>query len=214
MIFQRKQWISTGFLFGLLAAGLSLGCARAKVTNLPGGHHSIVCERGMKICVARAEKLCGDEGFTIISGGTTKKLLGGSSSSYRQLSESGRLKITCGELEKDEEQKDYIPLPPRSDEATRSEEEPSKADSTEQVCVPGATQTCVGPGACAGGQVCLEDGSGFGPCDCGEQQAPPSSPKRSSPPNEGSPESPPRNPGPQSPQQPEVPGAMPEPTPL
>ena len=32
---------------------------------------------------------------------------------------------------------------------------------------PGATQTCVGPGACRGGQQCLADGTAFGPCDCG-----------------------------------------------
>jgi hypothetical protein len=34
-------------------------------------------------------------------------------------------------------------------------------------CAPGATQVCVGPGGCRGGQSCLGDGSGFGPCDCG-----------------------------------------------
>lgn len=34
-------------------------------------------------------------------------------------------------------------------------------------CVPGASVACVGPGACQGGQVCLPDGSGYGPCDCG-----------------------------------------------
>ena len=36
-----------------------------------------------------------------------------------------------------------------------------------RVCVPGATQACVGSGACSGGQACLPDGSGFAPCDCG-----------------------------------------------
>ena len=35
------------------------------------------------------------------------------------------------------------------------------------VCEPGSTQTCVGPGACEGGQVCKDDGSGYGECDCG-----------------------------------------------
>jgi hypothetical protein len=37
------------------------------------------------------------------------------------------------------------------------------------VCVPGITQACVGPAACSGGQACLTDGSGFGPCTCGPQ---------------------------------------------
>src|SRR5260370_7170510 len=34
-------------------------------------------------------------------------------------------------------------------------------------CVPGSTQACFGPGACRGGQQCLPDRSGWGPCDCG-----------------------------------------------
>ena len=42
-----------------------------------------------------------------------------------------------------------------------------------QACVPGVTQTCVGPGACAGGQACLADGSGFAACDCGTSSSAP-----------------------------------------
>ena len=34
------------------------------------------------------------------------------------------------------------------------------------VCSPGASVSCVGAGGCAGGQVCLADGSGYGTCDC------------------------------------------------
>ncbi len=33
-------------------------------------------------------------------------------------------------------------------------------------CVPGQSAGCVGPGACAGYQVCDATGSGYGPCDC------------------------------------------------
>jgi hypothetical protein len=36
-----------------------------------------------------------------------------------------------------------------------------------RVCVPGATQACLGPGACPGAQACREDASAFLPCDCG-----------------------------------------------
>ena len=35
------------------------------------------------------------------------------------------------------------------------------------VCAPGSTQTCVGVGACRGGQACKADGSGYQACDCG-----------------------------------------------
>jgi len=34
-------------------------------------------------------------------------------------------------------------------------------------CLPGATQTCIGPGGCPGGQACRADGAGFTSCDCG-----------------------------------------------
>jgi hypothetical protein len=34
-------------------------------------------------------------------------------------------------------------------------------------CTPGASVGCVGPGMCAGGQVCNAAGNAFGPCECG-----------------------------------------------
>ncbi|MBI4956810.1 MAG: DUF4215 domain-containing protein [Myxococcales bacterium] len=37
-------------------------------------------------------------------------------------------------------------------------------------CVPGATQLCVGPGVCSGAQVCSDDGSRWGACECGSAQ--------------------------------------------
>ncbi len=39
---------------------------------------------------------------------------------------------------------------------------------TVAVCEPGETQTCLGSGQCAGAQSCVEDGSGWSPCDCGD----------------------------------------------
>lgn len=40
------------------------------------------------------------------------------------------------------------------------------------VCASGATQACVGPAGCTGGQACKADGSGYEPCDCGPATAP------------------------------------------
>ncbi len=37
----------------------------------------------------------------------------------------------------------------------------------DDVCEPGATQACVGPAQCEGGQACRADGSGWDTCDCG-----------------------------------------------
>jgi len=119
----------------------------------------------MKLCVSRADKVCGDDGYTILSGSTNKHLLGGSSSSYREMAERAELVVRCGPPEEPKaEEVKYVPLPPRTDEPASP---PRSA-----ACVPGATQVCVGPGACQGGQVCAVDGSGFGPCDCGPAAAP------------------------------------------
>lgn len=40
-------------------------------------------------------------------------------------------------------------------------------DGGDPPCVPGVAVACVGPGGCAGGQMCRADGSGFAACDCG-----------------------------------------------
>src|SRR5690606_2083803 len=36
----------------------------------------------------------------------------------------------------------------------------------DRACVPGASQSCAGKGDCRGYQVCNDDGSAFGACDC------------------------------------------------
>jgi hypothetical protein len=46
-------------------------------------------------------------------------------------------------------------------------EKPSAPAPRPTACTPGATQACIGPAACAGGQACLPDGTGYAPCDCG-----------------------------------------------
>jgi hypothetical protein len=44
---------------------------------------------------------------------------------------------------------------------------PALQQNPDLLCVPGATQECLGPGACRGAQACLMDGRGYGACDCG-----------------------------------------------
>ena len=51
--------------------------------------------------------------------------------------------------------------------------EPRVVAASPRTCTPGATQACVGPAGCAGGQACADDGSRFGNCDCGPASAPP-----------------------------------------
>ena len=75
---------------------------------------------------------------------------------------------------------DGVPPEPADDPPTAEGSEAEDAETSsseaeadvERVCSPGETRQCVGPGACEGGQACEEDGSGFGPCDCGPTSAP------------------------------------------
>lgn len=41
------------------------------------------------------------------------------------------------------------------------------SDGPPRVCVPGRAVACTGSGGCAGGQACVENGTGYSPCDCG-----------------------------------------------
>lgn len=175
-------------------------CSKTEAVRAPEGGHLITCDKGMKGCVGKAEKLCGDKGYTVVGGSSRTHLLGGESSSYRQVTEEGSLEIRCG-IVSVEEQNVCHELPARTDTIQAA---PVAVDSSVgmRVCVPGATQRCVGVGACDGGQVCLADGQGFGACDCGGAAAPavgrPLSPAPTTPPLAD----------------PAVPGAMPAPTPL
>ena len=43
--------------------------------------------------------------------------------------------------------------------------------SVTRLCTPGETQACLGPGQCAGAQVCSTTGASWGSCDCGSVAA-------------------------------------------
>ncbi len=202
--------------FSLALVSVSaFGCAANVKTALgPQNSHVITCGTGMNACVAKADKICGEDGYTILGGVSRTKLLGGASSSYRARSEIGELTVRCGlpgseELEEEEESEVVYKLPPRTDEPV-AVEEPIPAQATGAVCTPGATLACVVPGACQGGQVCLETGRGYGPCDCGGGATNGASPAA---PAEGGPSTAPPKGGAED-QAPQVPGAAPAPTPL
>ncbi len=49
-----------------------------------------------------------------------------------------------------------------------TEDKAGDEDAAEtQLCVPGETRACIGPGACDGGQQCSNDGAVWSDCDCG-----------------------------------------------
>jgi hypothetical protein len=178
----------TAHAVAFFAAISALGCASTQATRLGDNGWRIECDEKMTDCAARADTSCGDKGYTVVGGGTHSSMLGGSTG-YQSKTRSSELIIRCGEPSDAElEQHDRLaaqPVQHASDAASREAENaalapspapastpaatppaPAAAASATQ-CVPGATQKCVGPGACDGGQSCAKDGSGFGPCDCG-----------------------------------------------
>src|SRR6187549_3828777 len=55
----------------------------------------------------------------------------------------------------------------------KDEQAPASTNKAATTCFPGATEACLGPGACQGAQICSASGASFGPCDCGTSRVGP-----------------------------------------
>jgi|SRR5690606_13741843 len=153
----------------------SVGCTKAKITRAPDGVVRLECPRGMRDCVAQAEKMCNlhdkEAGYTILTG-RSEKIIMNKDGQYRSAAEVADLEVRCGKAEPQEQlaSPSRLTLPARTDAEVIPEDiKPAAVAGT--VCTKGSTQACVGAGACQGGQSCLPDGSGYGACDCGEATA-------------------------------------------
>jgi hypothetical protein len=115
--------------------------------------------------VQRANDLCDNRGYVVLGGVNKRQLLGAELGVSQVEVREAELSIACadrrGDLPKVLTINTTLAAPP----STPAEPAPAKAPVS--ACTPGITQRCVGAGACAGGQACLADGSGFAPCDCG-----------------------------------------------
>ena len=152
----RAVWLS---VFLLLAA-----CSRA--TGSPArqadGGYSLSCKGPLSDCLHHAERVCRDAGYTVAEARDVREVLGGESGQSRVLIEKSDATIYCGT---------HAPRPPIE---LKREPEPAAAPpatpppaSKLAACVPGATQACIGPAGCSGGQACSADGTRFEPCNCG-----------------------------------------------
>jgi hypothetical protein len=156
----------------LLAAGV-LGCSRQAVQpeRLPNGTFSFKCDEELWVCLSHVRDVCKDGPYEVLSGHEEPRMHGVDES--RVESHRSRAIVRC--LRPGQEVKLASPAPvhaPRVVHAVPGKPLPPRAPRPTPVpraCVPGATQACVGPAACTGGQACVADGSGFGPCDCGSE---------------------------------------------
>lgn len=151
----------------LVSLLLLLGaCSAAQEKRLADGSWQIRCGEAMHRCASRADLLCGDDGYEVLGGGTRGRMLGGPNG-YRARVQASELVVRCGPDPVIAPEAEQVPEGARDEGAPRSER--ALGTETAERCMPGATQACVGPGGCSGGQACREDGGGYGPCDCGGQ---------------------------------------------
>jgi hypothetical protein len=136
---------------------LLAGCGTFKPKALADGSYRLTCSSTLAQCLHRAKKYCGDQELHVIQ--KSDDVVYGVEG-HQIGAEGAEVHFRCSKPEPEQTWK----LPPRRElpDAKKSAE-----PAPHRLCVPGQTQRCVGAGACEGGQACLPDGSGFGPCDCG-----------------------------------------------
>ena len=161
---MRRALFSSG-LFLLLACG---GAPGAPIKQ-PDGGYALYCRGPLSDCLRHAERLCKDDGYWVAEARDSKQLLGHESGQSRILIEKSDATIYCGTRSGSAPIRlvrapDPAPTASASAAPTADATPPAKPAPS---CVPGASQACVGPAGCTGGQTCAADGAHFEPCDCG-----------------------------------------------
>lgn len=154
------------FLRVLLVSLALVACgASTRAKRRVDGSYAVDCN-SQKACLDRADKLCGETGYSIVGGRHDQKLYGVPGN--QKVVGKDELYIVC----KSDVPSD-APDPaagswklarPDAGGIAQGHSPPPK----NTVCRPGETQRCIGAGACEGGQACAPDGTRYGPCDCGE----------------------------------------------
>lgn len=168
------------------ASALTVACGQSVTRNverLGSGKFRLSCKGALPACLAGADRLCRDNSYEVVRAQDDRKRFGGDGSSIVE-TRSSVATVRCmpkdaklpefDDTEPEARPTDHFKLPPRrsDDRIDPALVDEAKPAAVTTACVPGATQTCVGSGACKGGQSCLADGKGFSPCDCGVGPAP------------------------------------------
>lgn len=172
--FGASQGFIRGCLLGATALGVVVagGCATSAHTfrlnpDQEPEQYRVTCRKRFYYCEAEAKEQCDGEYRELgrLSNRPEQTLVKDADVSSTgpakgQGAWEGELTVECGRaLPPLELKRPSVEAPP--------ELAPAPPAAAERVCVPGATQACLGPGACSGAQACNETGSSFGPCDCG-----------------------------------------------
>jgi hypothetical protein len=141
---------------------MTSACAAPLAKQLPDGSYAIECTT-QKVCLDRAERQCGPTGYNIVGGEHSQKVFGVNGNEKQVGQDELHFRCKASPLPDSVASSSTPTELGLGDSGAPSQQTPAGS----MVCRPGETQKCFGPGACAGGQACVADGSGFGPCDCG-----------------------------------------------
>ena len=138
--------------------------------------YRITCEKSVEPCREKALEMCGGAYQVLETSGapiappriTTAPGPSSTGPRYARPKWVGHLVIACGNAQAGPA---ALSGPPASTD-TDAPGAPSATLKPGQACIPGATQECLGAGACRGAQACMMDGRGYGPCDCGTATLP------------------------------------------
>src|SRR5258708_33789254 len=117
--------------------------------SLADGSWRVKCKFGLEQCVREVEKLCPDPTYQIAAGNSVRKLYGVEPGKTEI--RTSELTVSCGRTAVEEAEAKAQIADAGSPGATSV---PARAPSA---CTPGATQSCLGPPAAAGGHACRTD---------------------------------------------------------
>jgi hypothetical protein len=151
------------------------GCATfatASTHRLPDGAYELVCTTSLPRCLDHADDVCQGAGYDVVRAKDQRDYRGPGGIGEAETRTSSAV-VRCGSRGGAPLLGGSKPTPAES-APPPTPPAPSPAPRPAAVCVPGATQECVGAGACRGGQSCLPDGSGYSACVCAPPaEAPP-----------------------------------------
>jgi hypothetical protein len=155
----------------LLALSTTAACSQSsgRPARLSDGGYSLSCKGPLSDCLRHAEHLCHDEGYTVTEARDVHQLLGAETGQSRVLIQKSDATVYCGDAPHPTirlQREPTSPAPAPVPTPALAPAAPVKAPTS--ACIPGATQACVGPAGCSGGQTCAADGAHFEACDCGK----------------------------------------------
>jgi hypothetical protein len=143
------------------------GCAHGiAVQKIDGDTYRITCpELPLDRCLAEtANNTCDKRAYFVARGISEVNRRGRSDAPDVSLSSEAIVRCAPGQGFGDQAKELMAAAP---DDGAKPAAAASPPQPPASVCAPGSTQSCVGAGACRGGQACKADGSGYEPCDCG-----------------------------------------------